>query len=162
MNSEITDDMNKVNAKLTSLSSTHIRTSTQNQGQDITMNVVIRNLQESSHENTASKVNALFREGLNVTNIQVDSADRKSSHDSTKPGLIIARMQSKYDNNKILNGKYKLKNTRQYSSAYINHDQTPTERSMSKNVRTILNAMKGRDANLSMRGSLVRFCHSLP
>lgn len=125
------------------------------QQKDLSLNIVIRNLPESHNENAKSKVNAIFRDGLKLSDISVEDAERKQSHSESKPGVIVARMNSKQDKQRVMKEKSRLKDSRQFSKVYINHDQHPSERSVSTNFRKILHAMKSNKNNLMMKGSRV-------
>ena len=97
------------------------------QQKDLSLNIVIRNLPESHNENAKSKVNAIFRDGLKLSDISVEDAERKQSHSESKPGVIVARMNStcKQDKQRVMKEKSRLKDSRQFSTVYINHDQHP-------------------------------------
>ena len=70
---------------------------------DISLNIVIRNLPESHNENVKNKVNLLLRDGLRLSDVSVDEAERKQSHTDTIPGVVIARMKSKQDKTRVMN-----------------------------------------------------------
>ncbi|KAH3784927.1 hypothetical protein DPMN_162999 [Dreissena polymorpha] len=120
---------------------------------DISLNVVIRNLPESTTESTVNKVNALIKNGFKVTGVVCDKAERKKNRDSTKPGVVIARFKSHKDKRKIMQQKSTLDNSQQYRDVFINHDVSLSERRMSDNFRTILGVLKKND--LVIRGSRV-------
>jgi len=54
------------------------------------LNVVIKNIAETSNENVMMKVNGVIREGLKLRGVEVAQAVRKISHHSRYPGVIIA------------------------------------------------------------------------
>ena len=119
-------------------------------------NLHIRNLPQSRSENIDSKVNGLIRDGLKLGNIKVGSAERKAPHEgSDKPGVVVATLKTTEDKKSVMMAKNKLKNNRQYSTVYINHDQTKNERLLADNFRAILSAVKNGDTNLSLRGARV-------
>ena len=123
---------------------------------DISRNIVIRNLPQSSNERIDTKVNGLLRDGLKLGNITVGSAERKGTHESSdKPGVVVATLKSSEDKKKVMTNKNKLKNSRQYSGVYINHDQSRDERLFADNFRAILSAVKNGDTNLTLRGARV-------
>ena len=131
--------------------------STQNvqQVRDISLNIVIRNLPESHNENTKTRVNSLFRDGLRLSDVTVEEADRKQSHSDSKPGVIIARMKNKQEKQRVMKEKSRLKDSRQFAKVFIHHDQHTSERSVSNNFRRIVRAMKSNSSNLSMRGARI-------
>ena len=122
---------------------------------DLSQNVVIRNLPESHNENVKNKVNALFRDGLRLTDISVKDAERKQSHNSSKPGVVIATLKTVQDKQNVKKEKSKLKDSRRFSKVFIHHDQVPSQRNMSSNFRAILRAMRTNTSNLSMKGSRI-------
>ena len=124
---------------------------------DISLNIVIRNLPESHNENIKNKVNSLLRDGLRLSDVSVDEAERKQSHTDTIPGVVIARMKSKQDKTRVMKEKRRLKESRQFAKVFIHHDMHPSQRSVSSNFRRIVHAMKSNASNLSMRGSRILY-----
>lgn len=139
-----------VNTKIESLSNS---ATVNNSDNDITLNIVIRDLPETENENTAIKVNKLIKDGLKVHGVTCKSADRKNSRSSSKPGLVIAKMRSHEDKRKVMSNKSKLLDHQQYSGVFVQHDQSQADRVMANNFRTILQSLKG--SNLTVRGSRV-------
>lgn len=123
---------------------------------DLSSNIVIRNLPQSSNERIDTKVNGLFRDGLKLGNITLETAERKETRESiNKPGVVVATLKSVEDNEKVMTAKNKLKNSRQFSRVYINHDQSRDERLFADNFRAILSAVKKGNTNLTLRGARV-------
>ena len=127
---------------------------------DLSLNIVIRNLPENSNENIKNKVNALFKDGLRLSDVSVSDAERKQSRSESKPGVVIAKLKNKNDKQRVMKEKSKLKDSRRFSKVFIHHDQVPSQRSVSSNFRAILRAMKVNNSNLSMRGSRVVYTES--
>lgn len=152
MKAEMTADLADVRAKMNTRDS-NSTTCNVSQAKDLSLNIVIRNLPESQNENTKNKVNALFRDGLRLSDITVDNAERKQTYSASKPGVVIARLKNKDDKQRVMKGKTRLRESRQFSKVYIHHDQLPSERSASTNFRAILRAMN--NTNLSMKGSRI-------
>ncbi|MEW8548224.1 MAG: hypothetical protein AB2693_32370 [Candidatus Thiodiazotropha sp.] len=123
------------------------------QAKDLSLNIVIRNLPESQNENIMNKVNALFKDGLRLSDISVSDAERKQSRNDSNPGVIIAKLKSRNDKQRVMKEKFRLKDNRRFSKVFIHHDQIPSERSVSSNLRAILRAMNTN--NLSMKGSRI-------
>ena len=73
----------------------HASDSVSSRAKDLSLNIVISNLPENQNENIKNKVNALFRDGLRLSEIFVSDAERKQSHNTSKPGVVIAKMKSK-------------------------------------------------------------------
>ena len=112
---------------------------------------------ENQNEDIKNKVNALFRDGLRLANVSVKDAERKQSHNDSKPGVVIATLKNKEEKQQVMREKSKLKDSRRFSKVFIHHDQVPSQRNMSSNFRAILRAskMNNSNSNLSMRGSRV-------
>ncbi|MCG7878994.1 MAG: hypothetical protein N0C90_22070, partial [Candidatus Thiodiazotropha endolucinida] len=153
MREEFREELDIVKVKVESVSSTSSSNTTHSSKVDKTLNIVIRELPESDHENVKSKVDKLFKEGLHVSNVTCESAERKQSRNINKPGVIVAKMKSHEDKRQIMSRKMTLKNQRQYSNVFIQHDQAQADRVLASNFRNILNAMQSHD--LTVRGSRV-------
>ena len=147
---ELADDMETLNTKVSSLVSSEQRSPSSG----ISLNVVIRNLPESLNENLDEKINVLIKDSLSVKNISVACSDRKTSKRPTVPGVVIAKFKSTEDKSKIMAAKPQLKNSRQHSNVYINHDQSLQERKSASNLKAIVDAVNRGD-KLSLRGSRV-------
>ena len=101
-------------------------------------------------------MNGLLRDSLKLGSITVGSAERKVPQEgSNKPGVVVVTLKSIDDKKKIMSAKNKLKNHKQYSRVYINHDQSRSERLLADNFRAILSAVKNGATNLTLRGARV-------
>ena len=58
---------------------------------DLTRNLIISNLPETSIERMESKVNALFRDGLKINGVSVESVERKVSR------VVVVKIKSMSD-----------------------------------------------------------------
>ena len=135
---EVAADIEDINDRIGSL-----RTEGSTSQPDLSRNIIVRNLPETTFERIESKVHALFRDGLKINDITVDSAERKVPQESSdKPGVVVVTMKSKEDKKKVMSVKRKLKDHRQYSKVYIDQDKTKAERLMGSNCRAILSAVK--------------------
>lgn len=119
---------------------------------DIALNIIIRNLPEHKNENVNKRVHSIIRDGLKLKDISVSSVVRKNPTDN-RPGLVIARLNSHEDKRKVMSLKRNLREHRQFSSVYIEHDQSASERVLSSNFRNIISAMK--HSGLVMKGSRI-------
>ncbi len=90
---ELDDMSTKLDKKLDTIATQNRASNTANTS-DITLNVVIRDLPETQNENTKSKVNAMIRDGLRLSDVTCSTAVRKRSPNDGKPGLIIASFRS--------------------------------------------------------------------
>ena len=68
---------------------------------------------------------------------------------------MIARFRSSEDKKKVMLAKNKLKDNRQYPNVFIHHDQSREKRLMASNLRKLVNAVRGGDTDISVRGSRV-------
>lgn len=103
-------------------------------------NIVIRKLPEGVNENLQMKVRNLIKDGLKLSDINVLSSERKSSRNIDVPGVVIVRLSSEEDKDRIMSVKSKLKDTKQYEKVYIHSDKSRAERLMSSNFRSLVNA----------------------
>ena len=121
---EISADIAEINETIG-----NIKLETPSPQPDLSRNIIIRNLPESSSKRIGSKVNSLFRDGLKLNDITVDSAERKvPQEDSNKPGVVVFTLKSTGDKKEVMSAKNKLKNHKQYSRVYIKHDQSRSDR----------------------------------
>ena len=98
-----------------------------------------------------------MRDGLRLSDISVDDAERKRSYTEAKPGVIVAKMKNKQEKTRVMKEKRRLKDSRQFSNVFIQHDLHPSQRSVSSNFRRIVQAMKSNANNLSMRGARILY-----
>ncbi|KAH3746801.1 hypothetical protein DPMN_181217 [Dreissena polymorpha] len=154
---DIADDLAAIWAQIDSLSTMRHPVTTSNNSQQITqdrtLNVVIRNLPETASESTSSKVNAMLKDGLKLSNITVSKAERKKSRTESRPGVVIATFKCKEDKQTVMNAKPDLRHISQYSKVFFNHDLAPEQRKNSQNFATILSAIKSD--NITMRGTRI-------
>jgi len=146
---EFRADFEDVSNKLDQISE---RTTGANNCVNLALNIVIRNLPEHNNENTMDKVNKLIKDGLKVADVECYQALRKG-HNTNTHRVIVASFRSSEDKRKVMVDKKNLKNSDMYKTVYIHHDQSVTERVMSENFRTVLQALKQH--GLVMRGQHV-------
>ena len=118
------------------------------------LRVVVRNLPEAVNENIKQKVDSVIKDGLKIADINVVSAERKESWNDSRPGVVIAKFRNSEEKKRVMTAKTVLRNNRQYSQVYINHDLSKEERNMASNMRTLLNGVR-RGHNLQIRGTRV-------
>ena len=145
---EISEELGELNDKLSNIN-------VSGPVNDRSLNVVIRGLPESSNENINSKVNTMIKDGLQIRNVSVKSAERKVSKSPSKPGVVIATFKNGDDKRKVMTDKSSLKDSRQYKDIYINHDQSREQRLMTSNFKAVLDAINRNDNDLSLRGTRV-------
>ena len=146
---EFRADFEDVSNKLDQISE---RTTGANNCVNLALNIVIRNLPEHNNENTMDKVNKLIKDGLKVADVECYQALRKG-HNTNTHRVIVSSFRSSEDKRKVMVDKKNLKNSDMYKTVYIHHDQSVTERVMSENFRTVLQALKQH--GLVMRGQHV-------
>ena len=121
--------------------------------EDISRNIIIRNLQDSPTENVLGKVNGLIRDGLRLKDVAVMSAERKKSYKAGTPGVVVARCKSGEDKAKIMIDKRHLVESRNFKDIYINHDKSHQQRTIDSNFKVLL--ANGRNDRLVMKGSRI-------
>jgi len=85
-------------------------------------------------------VHNILSDGLYLHGIVCDSAERNESRNS-RPGVVVVRFKNVDDNRKVMSKKRDLKNSRQYTSVFIEHDLSYADRIMSNNFRTLLRSI---------------------
>ncbi|KAH3708369.1 hypothetical protein DPMN_067818 [Dreissena polymorpha] len=96
-------------------------------------NFVIKGLPFHDGENLNSKVNSLISDGLGIKSIPVLSSSDGGD------GIVIATLQAAEEQKIILNAKRKLKDAKKYGKVFIYKDQSTEERSINRNLKTIVN-----------------------
>ncbi|CAG2243151.1 unnamed protein product [Mytilus edulis] len=154
LRSDIDQDLKVVEDKLDGVSKTvgEIGSRATNPAQDISKNVIIRNLPEGRNENTKFKVAALFTEGLKIARIGTFNVERKINK-SGRDGVVVVSCKSRDDRESILSAKNKLKVSRQYSNIYIHPDMTLQQRIESENMIVLAKTLKSVNPDLRVRGS---------
>ena len=113
------------------------------------MNVIVRNLPERENENTMVEVNCLIKDGLEIRDITVESATRKSNYSAeTNPGIVIAKFKSKYEKFTVMKNKNKLKDHRRFSNVFLEHDLPRHQRVVNAKNRTIVKHLVSKSLNL--------------
>ena len=59
---------------------------------------MIRKLPVTANEKLTDKANALIKNGLKLRDIEVTDTERKTSHNDSIPGVVIAKLKSMEDN----------------------------------------------------------------
>ena len=149
---QVADDVEELSKKVETLSSS---TTQQNKSPDLTYNIVIRNLPETVNENITEKVNTIISESLNIADVKISKAVRKTSDSSSRPGIVIVTFHSATDKSKVMKVKANLRNDRQFGRVYINHDQSRDDRRLASNLRVIVDAVNRGDTNLSVQGTRI-------
>ena len=71
--------------------------------------IVIRNLEERLEEKISERVNKLIWHGLRLNGISIESAERKTSHSDSEPGIVLVRFTSQEDKKAVMDQKVKFK-----------------------------------------------------
>ena len=124
------------------------------------LNVVIRKLATDQAEAqdpavNLHKVNPLIKDGLKLRNIKVKSAVRKQSRINSKPGVVIATLDTTDQRTKLLKAKSALKQCDRYKRVYIDEDRPVECRRNESNIRTLLNEMGKADNYINLNGRFV-------
>jgi hypothetical protein len=118
-------------------------------------NIVIRNMREERRESTdelAVKhcVEKLVRDGLKLNDVTVVEAKRKPGR-GDRPGVIVVTVASKDQKIKLMKAKASLRQTREYSSVYIDNDLDRSELNAQSSLRTLIREM-GRERDYLVNG----------
>ena len=81
--------------------------------------IVIRNLPERVNEDVQERICNLIKYGLKLSDIVVESAERKPSNSQNKPGVIIVTLKGDEDRRRIMANKSSLKNSDRYEKVFI-------------------------------------------
>ena len=109
--------------------------------EDISLNIVIRNLPETTNENNEEllqKVNRLIKEGLKLQSTEIGTADRKRAAREGNYGVVIASCVNKEQKDKIMSAKSALQKFKRYERVYIEHDRSIEERLNIANMKTLV------------------------
>lgn len=105
---------------------------------------------------TLNKVNTLLRDGLKFTDIKVVKCERKKTR-SSRPGVVIATLETREQKQKVLENKKKLRNTQRFSKVYIEEARPLTSRINESNMLTVLHELgKKEQYFMSSNGRLLK------
>jgi len=144
-------ELNEINTRLDN--QRRVNANTRNDD-DRHLRVVVRNLPEAVNENVMQKVDSVIKDGLKINDIHVVSAERKDSRNDSRPGLVIAKFSTSEEKKTVMAAKKNLRDNRQYSTVYINHDLSREGRNLASNMRTLLSGVR-RGQNLQVRGTRI-------
>lgn len=119
------------------------------------MCVILRNLPQTDNENVMNEVNRLIKDGLQIKDVTVSSADRKASDTRSRPGVVVAVFRSVEAKQTCMDKKAKLRDNNRYRNVYLHHHQSREERLMASNFRTVLDAIQNNRSDITLRGSRV-------
>ena len=95
---EVTADIEDLNEKIDSL-----RLDSPVSQPDLSRNLIIRNLSETSNERIETNVNTMFRDGLKIRDVSALSAERKVPQEGSRnPGVVIVTMKSADEKKKVM------------------------------------------------------------
>ena len=99
------------------------------------------------------KATALIRDGCKLSNVKVTQAERKFSK-GTKPGPIIATIETFEQKHSLVKNNNNLKNANKYKKVYIENDYSNETRNTDSNLRTILIEI-GKDKQYRVAGGKI-------
>jgi len=139
-------------SKKCQLTTEHVQSTTARGNSDQTraLNAIVRNLPQSSSENTKERIENFIDNELKIR-VSVQSAERKPARYEHDNGVIIVTFKSQNDKQSVMKAKRVLKNSRRYNNVYIENDMSPSERNNVNNLKTIA-SMLGND-KVYVRGS---------
>lgn len=123
---------------------------------DIRNNIVIRNLpyderEKDNKEITKNVVQALFKDGLALTNVDIKSVARKQGNERS-PGVVIVELNDFNKKKEIFKKKKDLKKSRKYDKVYIDNDMPLETRIHQNNMRTLLKEL-GKERSFTFSGN---------
>ena len=116
-------------------------------------NFVVSGLAENEDENTVEKVNNLLHQELNLNDIRVSSADRKSKYNGNDCGVIVAKCANLDDKNKVMEAKSLLRDSAHFRHISIFPDKPKWQRVHEANIRLVVKTL-GTD-KMFVKGSRV-------
>ncbi|VDI20945.1 Hypothetical predicted protein [Mytilus galloprovincialis] len=102
-----------------------------------------------------NNVISMVKDGMKLKNIIVEKVERKQSN-GPRPGVVIARLQSKQNKVEIMEKKKELRKIQKYRNVYIESDIPYETRVANSNMRTILKEMGKLNEFKVSQGKLVR------
>jgi len=123
---------------------------------DVRNNIVIRNLryderEKDNSEVTKNLVQSMFRHGLSLPDIDIQSVSRKGGNDRYT-GVVVVELSDSNQKREIFKKKKELRKSRNYSKVYIDNDMPLETRIFQGNVRTLLKEI-GKDQELMFVGN---------
>ncbi|VDI09228.1 Hypothetical predicted protein [Mytilus galloprovincialis] len=123
---------------------------------DIRNNIVIRNLpyderEKDNKEITKNVVQALFKDGLALTNVDIKSVARKQGNERS-PGVVIVELNDFNKKKEIFKKNKDLKESRKYDKVYIDNDMPLETRIHQNNMRTLLKEL-GKERSFTFSGN---------
>ncbi len=103
-------------------------------------------------KNVMNEVNRLIKDGLQIKDVTVSSADRKASDTRSRPGVVVAVFRSVEAKQTCMDKKAKLRDNNRYRNVYLHHHQSREERLMASNFRTVLDAIQNNRSDITLRG----------
>ena len=149
---EFRAEITKITDRLVTVESRDSNNQCNGHSEPCKLNFIVRNMAERTGENVKNRVNGMIKDGLQISDVSVVSAERKQSR-NRKPGVIVATCQSERDVGKVLKNKKDLKNNRQYEQVYVEPDVPLQQRIQNSNLRNIVSVI-GED-KLELRGTRV-------
>ncbi|CAC5381001.1 unnamed protein product [Mytilus coruscus] len=102
-----------------------------------------------------NNVISMVKDGMKIKNIIFEKVERKQSN-GPRPGVVIARLQSKQNKVEIMKKKKELRKIQKYRNVYIESDIPYETRVANSNMRTILKEMGKLNDFKVYQGKLVR------
>ncbi len=80
----------------------------------------------------------LIKDGIELEDIEVESAERKKSHRDNIPGVVIATCKSQEDQKQVMDKKSSLKDSDDYCNVMIFTHKSRNELRLEASFRTIV------------------------
>jgi hypothetical protein len=147
--------VDSLSAKITAMESTYASVASKTV-ENTDCSVVIKNVkvdprEEQNSVHTLNAVHKLIREGVQLSDVKVVSAERKRGY-GNKPGVIVVKLETQAQKIKLMKSKKSLKNTPAYNQVYIDNDLPRDVRNTENSLRILLKEV-GKDKDYFVRGT---------
>lgn len=156
--SDVSSEVHKIEKRMSDIEQSiqSVDTNSKPNENDRKHNIVIRNIEfdiaeKTDNTITVNKVQALFKDGLKLSDIKTRTVTRKDTR-GTKPGVIIVQLDSLEQKHEIMKCKNTLKEQNTYANVFIENDTPLETRIMQSSIRTMLKAV-GKEKDFKFHGS---------
>ena len=121
----------------------------------IEKNIVLRNVPQEDGEDVMEKVQSVLKDGCQVENVNIEAVSRKKNRNKDKPGVIVATLENKEQQQLVMANKSKLnQQDNAHHNVFIHEDVSYEKRITSQNWKTFIKASH-MDDKLEVKGNRV-------
>ncbi|CAG2254194.1 unnamed protein product [Mytilus edulis] len=160
--SEIRTELDTMKNKLNSVEKTYASVvksknlDTIDRGKNLIIKMLPNDKNETPNNNCLkNNVISMIRDGLKLRDVKVEKVERKQSN-GPRPGVVVARLNSKQEKTTVLEKKMELRKTQKYRNVYIESDVAYETRVQNSNMRTILQEIGKMNDYKILQGKLVK------